>query len=543
MSSTAADVTLYVPARDSAATLPDTLASIRAQTVLPAQIVVVADARSRDDTLAVARAAGTRVIEQRDGFLGHARNLALAACETRWLASCDSDATLDPGWLAALLAAATDDPLLAAVGGRTEEKFYTAADRWRAVNMPHNWGPAPFDNPFMLVSEMLARADALRAVGGYLPDLRYYEDSDLCQRVRHAGFTLRYQPHALAWHHRRDSVRSVLDLRWNYAFQRQRHLLENLPGLAAKLDVNRTYCLQTLSQTLHSPHADVCAISLLLWFHHAWRDLAHALSRWPLLDVAQREAILCRALQTCLDAAAPAWTGRDALDLIFPWDADAPQHRPPSVDTPSNLPPPLIDSPGFADYLARLRRATAGVFGELDPRITPCLERSLAALHGRADSIRPSFDPPSFVVTDAERSALAEAPRRPAWSAQLAPSLLSAVEPRDAHAEPVWIGPVLPDERAVEPNAGQPSRAGDPSGLVLIPHLECLPDPLGVLRRSLRSATGALVAYQPPRRLLPAVPILQPRQIAAACADAGLRILDFHTEAGLTRIAARRAAR
>ncbi len=544
MSVSAAEVTLYVPARDSAATLAETLRSIRGQTARPAKVVVVADTRSRDDTLAMARAAGVGVVEQREGFLGHARNLALAACETPWLASCDSDATLEPGWLAALLDALRDAPrLLAAVGGRTEERVYTAADRWRAVNMPHNWGPAAFDNPFMLVSEMLARGDALRAVGGYLPDLRYYEDSDLCQRLRHAGFTLRYQPAAVAWHERRDSLRTVLELRWSYAFQRQRHLLESFPGLAAKLDVNRTYCLQTLSQTLHSPHADVCAVSLLLWFHHAWRDLSYALSRWPFIDDAQRDALLGRALRACVDAAHPRWPAGPALELVFPApaglsDARAASDAPSSPESSRRF-PRLIHTPGFGDYLRHLHRATSELFAELDPRLGPILDRSVAALRADPASARPAFAPPCFAVTDAERSVLAQPPRRAAWPARLASAIWRHVAPLDSSGATVRIGPALPEERAMAPGGGDVS-VPDGGAAVLIPHLECLPDPLGTLREALRGACGAVVAYQPPRRLLPAVPMLQPRQIAAACAEAGLAILDFHTEAGLTRIVARR---
>jgi glycosyltransferase involved in cell wall biosynthesis len=214
------EVTMYVPARNADRTLAAALDSIAAQTVTPADVIVVVDTRSTDTTRDIAHGSGATVIEQYDGMLGVARNHAIEACRTTWLASCDSDVVLDPTWLERLIDAASrrnDLDRIAAIGGCTEEFSHTDADRWRAVNMPHNWGPAPFDNPFMLVSEMMASVHALRAVGGYRADLFCYEDSDLCQRLRHAGYTLAYEPTAVARHDRRDTVRFALYGRWRLA--------------------------------------------------------------------------------------------------------------------------------------------------------------------------------------------------------------------------------------------------------------------------------------------------------------------------------------
>ncbi|HUU95401.1 MAG TPA: glycosyltransferase, partial [Phycisphaerae bacterium] len=301
------DVTLYIPARNAAGTLQAAIDSVRGQTVPPADFFVVLDTRSSDTTPEIARRSGVPIVAQTEGRLGHGRNLAIRACRTPWLASCDSDVVLEPTWLEALLRAADEN--VAAVGGCTHERLLTDSDRWRAVNMPHNWGPLPFDNPFMLVSEMMARADALRSVGGYRADWYYGDDSDLCRRLRDAGYTLRYEPAAVAYHHRGDSVESVLNLRWNYSLNRQRSRLESLPGLISKLPINRVYCLQSLSQTLHSEHADCCAVSLLLWLHHARQDLQAVLEKWPLLDEAARANCLASLDEAIVDCLSGAWQG------------------------------------------------------------------------------------------------------------------------------------------------------------------------------------------------------------------------------------------
>ncbi len=79
--------------RDAAADLPNCLAS--AQGVVDE--IVVADTGSGDDSMAVARACGARVIAipWRDDFAA-ARNESLAACRSDWVLMLDADERLDP---------------------------------------------------------------------------------------------------------------------------------------------------------------------------------------------------------------------------------------------------------------------------------------------------------------------------------------------------------------------------------------------------------------------------------------------------------------
>jgi GT2 family glycosyltransferase len=562
------DVSLYIPVRNAARTLPAALRSLRAQTVQPRETFLVLDLRSTDDSIAIARASGLRIVEQAEHRFGHARNLALQAARTPWLASCDADVELEPSWLAALLDAA--DPNVAIVGGCTHEKLITPADRWRAVNMPHNWGPAPLDNPFMLVSEMLARVDALRTVGGYVSDGLYGEDSDLCRRLRDAGFMLRYQPAAVAHHDRRDTIASVLDLRWNYAQPRQQHRLTGLPGLVSKLPINRSYALQTLSQTLHSRHPQVCAISLLLWFHHARTDLAAVLNRWPLLDAPARDACLARLADALLSAAdahglAPAAGARTAaartpsrtpLESLVQEFAGAgiPSRTSQTRESvPAHLEPPtLAGSPGFASYLDAVGRATADLLAEIPQSVADCLQRSAEYL---CDDSR-DFSPltPILEVSAEESRFLAAAALSPAWTwpelcavLREIPGLLAdLVRFRVAgRSLPAELPPELEWRNAVSretPLSAAPRKAvSRETALLLLPHLEADPHARQTLALALSDGVdAAAIAYRTPSRFLPAVPILSARDLAIACAAAGFVIRDFHAEAGYTRLVLQR---
>ncbi|MFO0838529.1 MAG: glycosyltransferase family A protein [Phycisphaerae bacterium] len=541
------DVTFYIPVRDDARTLTAAIESVRAQTRRPAELILVVDERSTDDSPRMARESGARVITQKDGRLGAARNLAIAACRTSWLASCDADVALAPEWLERLLASVTPD--CGAIGGATHELLVTNADRWRAVNLPHNWGDAPLENPYMLVSEMLASVSALRAVGGYRPDLQSWEDSDLCQRLRQAGYTLRYQPLATAQHDRRDSVESVLNLRWFYSLHRQRERLTSLSGLAEKLPINRTYCLQSLSQTIHSPHADVCAISILLWIHHALRDLRAALENWPLLSTSDRVRCTSACLNAMRSALVDAWFPlQAAIDRLLPTTASAN-----TCEIAPNLPPPsaaplpptceanavcgFADTPGFALHTATLASATAALLAEIP---TPLAEFLCASAARLADETRPVPERPPLTPRESDGRRLAERPLHRAWIWGQLANRLSELTPGWCETSNVceW-GWALEDERPPDLE----DRLVRAKQLVLLPHLEASPDPYATLREALAAADIAAIAYQPPDAFIAAIPTLMPRDIASVCAAAGFAVREFLTEPRATRLIVERVHR
>lgn len=530
-----ADISLYIPVRNSARTLAAAIASVRAQEMQPADFFLVVDHRSSDNSLAIARASGARIVAQHDGRLGLARNLALSACRTRWLASCDADVVLESGWLAAL--AERVEPHIAAVGGATYEKPITPADRWRAVNLPHNWGPAAFDNPFMLVSEMLADTHALRAVGGYRADLQYWEDSDCCQRLRQAGLTLRYEPRAVAWHDRADSAESVLELRWQYARYRQRERLESLSGLTAKLAVNRTYTRQSLSQTLHSDAADTLGLSALLWFHHLLRDLRAALELWPLLDETARGACMSRLAAAVFTALPPAAAPLAAcLPLLLPRTWGAPSIAQtgalPQIESRQAIPAGsagepigLSALPGFARYLEQAAAATRDLLAEWPTALLDAILDSLTRIESAQNGLvqRTPFAAPRFALRPGMVDRLREQSPQSGGALEALRSLQELL---------VRGGGPLPNSAAL-----------GVADVAIVPDLGSHADPRSALRDALRSATWAVVSYRAPDLFDPAVPILSARDLASAAAACGFAIRAFETETGATRLVLQRSAR
>lgn len=99
------------------------LANLREQTRAFDEIIVV-DNGSADDSAALAERAGARVIrlENNLGFAA-AVNRGIAATDADWIGILNNDVTLDPAWLANLLAAVQDNEVWFATG-----KTLTAAD-------------------------------------------------------------------------------------------------------------------------------------------------------------------------------------------------------------------------------------------------------------------------------------------------------------------------------------------------------------------------------------------------------------------------------
>ncbi len=100
MNSIAFDVAVVIPVRDGERYLAEALASVLAQDVVPAEIVVVDDG-SADRSAAVAREAGARVrvLTQPPRGAGAARNHGVAATTARWIAFLDADDRWLPGKL------------------------------------------------------------------------------------------------------------------------------------------------------------------------------------------------------------------------------------------------------------------------------------------------------------------------------------------------------------------------------------------------------------------------------------------------------------
>jgi GT2 family glycosyltransferase len=162
------------------------------------------------------------------GFAGgcnHAIEVVLAEGRCAFVALLNNDAEAEPGWIAALLAAAAD-PAVGAVASRM--RFHDDPDRLdgAGVWLLSNGDSAPrgrlaaardwdVDDDVMSAcgGAVLVRAAALREVGLFRDDFfANFEDMDLFLRLGMAGHRIRYAAGAEVRHHLNATIAKVRDV-------------------------------------------------------------------------------------------------------------------------------------------------------------------------------------------------------------------------------------------------------------------------------------------------------------------------------------------
>lgn len=206
-------VSLVVPVRDEAATLPALVDSIACQTHQPDEVVFV-DGSSQDDTIAILRAAcesdhRLRVIEAEDATPGRGRNIGIAAAHHDWIALTDAGIRLEPTWLERLIEVIENDRSIDVVYGNYEPEInsffehcatlcYVAPKQTRPGGVMR--GPS--------IASALIRRDVWRTVGGF-PDLRATEDLIFMERIDQHAYKIGWAPTATVWWQLRPTLSST----------------------------------------------------------------------------------------------------------------------------------------------------------------------------------------------------------------------------------------------------------------------------------------------------------------------------------------------
>jgi GT2 family glycosyltransferase len=226
------DVAVVIVNYNGERLLPDCLASMRAQTLAPAEILV-ADNGSRDGSLALLRAhhPGVAVLElHRNLGFGGGANRGVAATHAPWVCVLNSDATPEPDWLERLAAAprgaktwSLGSVLVSASSGRIEsagDQYDPAGFAYKLLrDRPLSDLPA---DPYPVFAAPGAapvfRRDVFERLGGYEERFfLYYEDVDLAFRAVLAGYHALLVPSARVVHRIGATTRSLARARFYVA--------------------------------------------------------------------------------------------------------------------------------------------------------------------------------------------------------------------------------------------------------------------------------------------------------------------------------------
>jgi GT2 family glycosyltransferase len=182
------------------------------------EVIVVNDG-STDATPEIVKGYGFRLINTTNRGLSSARNLGMESAGGEIIAYLDDDAYPDPHWLKYLAVAFLGKNY----GGLGGPNISPAGDGFIADSVSN----APGNPTHILLTDqdaehipgcnMAFRKSALQEVGGFDPRFRIAgDDIDVCWRLQEQGWKLGFNPAAMVWHHRRNSVMAFLRQQLNY---------------------------------------------------------------------------------------------------------------------------------------------------------------------------------------------------------------------------------------------------------------------------------------------------------------------------------------
>jgi len=357
----------YVPVYNAAASIVPVLDGILAQ-AYPLTDLVIVDDGSSDNSVALVHDYPARLLSHEGNKgLATARNTALAAMDTEYVGSCDSDAVLDPDYLiyAALEWASSLTPLVAMGGRMMEQHTGSLADSWRDMHMSQDTGPlrkcsqAHSAGPVYLPGcNTLLHRETVLALGGY--DTRHVavgEDGYMNRLLHRQGLGIATTPLARCRHLRTDTPASVLRTRWNYEWEslnnngafntmhRLNQLLRELLSIAREM----------ADQDLENKHYHLLSMEVLyvchLYLHslrHGWERGALTLGQWHWYE----QALLRSAFP---DDSIRAWCQQHSAPLLL------------APDTPYDLP-----SAYLRDLNQQALRELNGWIASLLPNMNLC---------------------------------------------------------------------------------------------------------------------------------------------------------------------------
>lgn len=204
--STETKVSLVIVSRGRPQALRRVLSSLRFQTHRPFEVVVVSDQPSLDYVNDVASTDRVKHIHYDVANISAARNLGIAKSGGDVIAFCDDDAIPEPMWLARL-SEVFDEIDVGAAGGlvRGRNGFSVQWGEMVADHLGRAY-PTKAQQTGAVIKTVLGtncafRKSALEQIGGFDEAFEFFlEETDVCLRLSHLKWQIRYVPDAEVQH-------------------------------------------------------------------------------------------------------------------------------------------------------------------------------------------------------------------------------------------------------------------------------------------------------------------------------------------------------
>ncbi len=216
------DVTVAVCVRNGASTISSCLESLLSlEYPLEKLKIIVVDNGSTDNTAEIIHKFPIKIIHEPIAGRGNARNAAIRACQTEFLAFTDADCRAASDWLKQLMGE-FQDPMVGAVGGDIitpgEEPLARFYELRRIVSNKEFSGNHRFSPPFLATANTIFRMKALLECGGFSREFIAGEDADVCWRIQSMGYEIKYIPGGRIYHYHRATWKGLLKQSIEYGY-------------------------------------------------------------------------------------------------------------------------------------------------------------------------------------------------------------------------------------------------------------------------------------------------------------------------------------
>jgi len=272
------EVSFYIPCFNAEKYLAECIESILNQTY-PLKEIVLIDDGSTDSSINIASPYPIEIVKkEKNEGLALARNSALDFCSGEFIASCDSDVSLDSRWLEILMTSFSHNQLAGAGGKLLERNQEKLPDRWRAIHMVQHWGEKKILNPrFIYGANTVFRREVLTSLGKYNQLYRTNrEDVDMCRRIKKAGYKIVYEPEAVATHMRTDTLQSIMNTFYGWKrhdYVQSDDFYNNYSTLIGKINFSINTCYDMISNEISQNFYDLIYLTVLILFRFVLRDV------------------------------------------------------------------------------------------------------------------------------------------------------------------------------------------------------------------------------------------------------------------------------
>ena len=273
-------ISVYIPCYNAERFIVKAVGSILAQTLRPAEILVIDDGCTDRSIELIAKFPVKVISMGGNQGLAAARNRAYKEVKNELIASIDADCEAHPEWLEQLVKAFPAD--CAGTGGKTiEANQHNVADRWRAQHMPLHWGDQSVINPKVIYgANQLFRKSSIFQVG--LLDISKvtedykigFEDLELARKLYCAGYKLFYNPKAVVYHLRTDTPSSIIRQYWRWSVFYYPEPTR-LPVFFVKVGINLLKSVKHVADDIIRREPGLVPISLRIFPFHTYYDFQH----------------------------------------------------------------------------------------------------------------------------------------------------------------------------------------------------------------------------------------------------------------------------